>query len=571
MVSDPGSAGNGNDAGRRSEYAATYDYRDEHGTLLYQVVRIEPGPEGEKKTFRQRRSTGPGTWAWGLAETRRVLYRLPELARADPGQLVFVAEGEKDVENLRQIGCVATTNAMGAGKWRSEYSESLRGRHVVILPDNDEPGLQHALQVGQALRDVAASVTLLHLPGLPEKGDVSDWLQQPGHDKATLLGLVQELGRPAPTGEDFPLAQRGDAWEPGRSGHGRERDADKPKPILRMRCVDDLLARPASWLWQWWIPHGTLTVLDGDPGLGKSTLTLDLAARVSRGAPMPPDNDLAATGEPASVILLSAEDDPECTVRPRLEAAGANLRRIHILEAVSHGDEDRLPVLAIDLELLTDKIRTYGVKLVVIDPFTAFLPDDVDAHKDQSVRKLMYQLAVWSRKHAVSLLVVRHLNKLNGGPALYRGGGSIGIVGAARSALVVGKDPEDEAVRVLAVNKSNLGPIPAAVAYKLDPVMQGIARIQWLGESKLVPADILWHDQGGRRNGRPEAERQEAESFLMELLAEGPVLVSEIQRKARLAGVKSRTLDRAKTELGVVSRKQAGAWYWVHEGDLDKC
>lgn len=169
---------------------ATYDYCDENGCLLYQAVRFEP------KDFRQRR---PATahprphakedWHWNLTGTRRVLYRLPELLRADPSETVWICEGEKDVEALRRLGLVATTNAMGAGKWRKEYAEQLAGRRCVVLPDNDDPGRAHA----QAVLATLPGARILVLPGLPEKGDVSDWLAA-GGTKEKLIELAAGLG-----------------------------------------------------------------------------------------------------------------------------------------------------------------------------------------------------------------------------------------------------------------------------------------------------------------------------------------------------------------------------------------
>jgi hypothetical protein len=140
-------------------------------------VRLDP------KGFRQRRPdrTGEGGWLWNLKDVQRVLYRLPEVLKAVAvGQNVFVAEGEKDADNLAQLGLTATTNAGGAGKWSSGYSQTLRGAHVVIFPDNDEPGRQHAARVQQSLRGKAASVHIVNLPGLPPMGDVSDWLAAGG-------------------------------------------------------------------------------------------------------------------------------------------------------------------------------------------------------------------------------------------------------------------------------------------------------------------------------------------------------------------------------------------------------
>lgn len=161
----------------------TYDYVAEDGTVLYQVVRMVP------KDFRQRRPDGEG-WAWRLGDTRRVLYRLPQVvAQVAARKHVLVVEGEKDVHQLEALGFVATTNSGGAGKWRDEYSESLRGACVVILPDNDEPGRRHAQQVAAALSGVAAEVRVIELPNLPSKGDVSDWLAA-GGTAAELEGLI---------------------------------------------------------------------------------------------------------------------------------------------------------------------------------------------------------------------------------------------------------------------------------------------------------------------------------------------------------------------------------------------
>jgi hypothetical protein len=164
---------------------ATYDYCDESGAMLFQTVRFDP------KDFRQRRSDGNGGWIWNLDGVRRVLYRTPDLV--DPtaaDAVVHLVEGEKDADRLRGEGQVATCNPLGAGKWRPEYSEQLRGRRVVIVPDNDEPGRKHATAVAAALFTVAESVAVLELPGLPAKGDLSDWLDA-GHTIDELVELAR--------------------------------------------------------------------------------------------------------------------------------------------------------------------------------------------------------------------------------------------------------------------------------------------------------------------------------------------------------------------------------------------
>lgn len=177
---------------------ATYDYRDEQGKTLYQVVRFAP------KQFRQRHAQGGG-WVWGMNGVRRVLYRLPDIEK-NKRRGVVIVEGEKDADRLVSIGLLATTNAMGAGKWQKEYSESLRGRKCIIIPDNDQPGKEHAAAVAESLKDVASFVATIELDGLPEKGDVSDWLDS-GHSVDELKQLIQDAMKTGKT-EPKPSVSR---------------------------------------------------------------------------------------------------------------------------------------------------------------------------------------------------------------------------------------------------------------------------------------------------------------------------------------------------------------------------
>ena len=166
----PSKKTNGKDKPRK-EIVARYDYCDESAELLFQVVRFDP------KDFRQRKPNDAGGWTWKLEDVRRVLYKLPELIEGiAAGHPVYVPEGEKDVLTLNRLGVVATTNPGGAGKWRSEYSEALRGADVVLIPDHDDGGWEHVNQIGAQLQGIAARVRVLMLPGLAPKGDVSDWI-----------------------------------------------------------------------------------------------------------------------------------------------------------------------------------------------------------------------------------------------------------------------------------------------------------------------------------------------------------------------------------------------------------
>lgn len=173
-------SGNGKGPSSSPTIQTTYDYLDKSGNLLFQTVRYFP------KDFKQRRPDGKGGWIWNLKDITPTIYHLPQVIQAEA---VFVVEGEKDADNLDALGLVATTSPMGAGKWKAQYNEWLTGKHVAILPDNDEPGIKHAQGIAADLLKVAASVKILNLPDLPPKGDVSDWLKNNG-SKESLLALL---------------------------------------------------------------------------------------------------------------------------------------------------------------------------------------------------------------------------------------------------------------------------------------------------------------------------------------------------------------------------------------------
>lgn len=231
---------------------ATYDYCDEAGLLLFQVVRIFP------KDFRQRRKARKddppdkvkGGWIWSVKGTGLVLYRLPELLNSDPNALVFVVEGEKDVDNLRAIGLVATCNPMGAGKWSQRYNEALRDRRIVVIPDNDDAGRSHAATVVASLKNFATIAGTLPLPALPPKGDVSDWLAA-GGTAAQLTQLAEAMLGSIPEPDKFP----------------------DPIPSSRLRRPVD---EADSWLLEGYLKRGSVTQFSALWKAGKTTLLAHL-------------------------------------------------------------------------------------------------------------------------------------------------------------------------------------------------------------------------------------------------------------------------------------------------------
>lgn len=196
------------------DFAAIYPYDDEKGHLLFQACRKDP------KGFVQRRPDGNGRWIYDLKGVRRVLYRLPELIDSSQDALAFIVEGEKDVETLRSLGLTATCNPGGVSKWRESYNRFLKGRQVVVIPDNDEPGIKHAKHVANSIHDVAASVRVIELPGVGPKGDVSDWLNE-GHSKEELLALVDRAEDWHPAIQTNPREVSGTHFHPTDAGNAK--------------------------------------------------------------------------------------------------------------------------------------------------------------------------------------------------------------------------------------------------------------------------------------------------------------------------------------------------------------
>jgi hypothetical protein len=518
----------------RAEIVGTYDYQDEDGHLLFQVIRYSP------KSFRQRRPDGAGGWTWKLGNVRRVPYRLPELtAGVAANRWIVVVEGEKDADRLVHAGFVATCNAGGAGKFLPTFAPHFKGARVAILLDNDGAACTHGEQVASMLHGVANEVRVVTLPGLGEHGDVSDWLNAGGSaDELNRLILA------APTWE--PQEPAGDA-------------TDDDLGDLGVVCLADVAPERVDWLWPGRIPRGKLVILEGDPKVGKSTLALDLAARVTTGSPMP---DGARLPAPGTVIVMTAEDGLADTVRPRLDAAGADPTRVHAWESVPVLDDAgnptgiRPPSIPQDLDALERLIVRHRAVLVIVDVLSAYLGAGVDGHRDQDVRRALMPLAKLAERTGAAIVVIRHLNKSGGSHAMYRGGGSIGIAGAARSILLCAPDPDDESEtrRVLAVTGCNIAaPVPA-LAYHLAPAVEhDCARVMWDGTSEHTSDTLL----AAPVDDDERSDRHAVAEVISEVLANGPRPCEDVMKAIRGAGltVSEKTIQRTCRALGVEHRR----------------
>jgi RNA binding exosome subunit len=365
---------------------AEYDYPDENGEVLFQAVRLDP------KDFRQRRKPRPeddpskikGGWVWSLEGVRRVPYRLPELLEGvSMGHPVYIAEGEKGVEALARLGVIATCSPMGAGKWRDEYNEHLAGADVVILPDNDKPGEDHADMVAKSLKGVAAQVTVLRLAGLSKGADVADWIAAGG------------------TAEDLAQAA-------GLAAEAREPEA---KTRLKQYCIHDLIALdipPREMLLDPIIPEKGLAMVYAMRGTGKTHLACGCSYAVATGTPF-----LKWTGNGARRVLHCDGEMAADELRGRFAEImkGSKVKP----------DRGMLNILTADLlefgigNLAEPSVQQelepllVGVELLVLDnlsSLTAVIRDN-DAESWNPIQAWLLRL----RRRGTSVLIVHHAGK----------------------------------------------------------------------------------------------------------------------------------------------------------------
>jgi hypothetical protein len=344
---------------------------------------------------------------------------------------------------------------------------------------------------------------------------------------------------------------------PSKAVH--EGNGEPPKTEAMLLTAADIVEKPIKWLWESRIPYGMVSILDGDPDLGKSTITMDLAARLSRGWEMPPANSQDVIRAPGNVLVLNAEDAAASTIVPRLRLAGANMKRIKILTGIKRGEEECDVLLPFDLDVIRDTIVENLIRFVVVDPFMAYLDGSLDAHRDQDVRRCMRQLGKVAEETTAAFLVNRHLDKLMGGPALYRGGASIGIIGAARSGLIVGKHPQIPGTMVLARNKGNLAAPWRSLCYSLERVEgEQLARVGWGEETDLNAEDILAH---------PSAKRSKADQAtddIREILAAGPMPTEELDKRMKTHRHSANAIKHGRKEAGVKTYREGfgkdGKW-----------
>ena len=329
---------------------------------------------------------------------------------------------------------------------------------------------------------------------------------------------------------------------------------EKPTKASRaiIECIADVQREEVTWLWQDRIPAGKITMIDGDPGSGKSWCSMAIASAITTGSSLPEDS---TKRDPANVLLLAAEDGLADTIRPRLEDMGANLEHVQVLTAIcNEKGEERYPSLVNDLASIAEELERQKYSLVIIDPLNSYMGAELNTDKDAAVRSVLDPLARLAEQHQVAVLCIRHLTKSGRDKAIYRGQGSIAYTAASRVAHLVGINPENEEERAIICIKNNLAPPPTALAFGVHK-----GKFSWNGETYLTAEDLLCTHQASE-NRHPALD--EAIDFLLTILANGALPYTEIERQAKDANIAERTLKRAKADLDVKSRREANVWVW---------
>lgn len=329
-------------------------------------------------------------------------------------------------------------------------------------------------------------------------------------------------------------------------------DNRRDEPNLKLINMEQVEVEKIDWLLYPFIPFGKVTIVQGDPGEGKTTMVLQIIAKLTKGeAVLPSGSDEPALEEktmdlePVNVIYQTAEDGLGDTIKPRLLSAGTDCSRVMVI------DDNDQALTMMDARLEEAIIRTKA-RLVVLDPIQGFLGAAVDMHRANEIRPLMKRIAVLAEKYHCAIILIGHMNKNSNGKSSYRGLGSIDFQAAARSVLIVGRIKDEPEIRVVCHVKSSLAPEGKSIAFRLDKD----TGFEWIGEYDISADDLLSGDNRGQKI-------HEAKEFLKEILVSGSVAQTKVAEEAESRGIKKKTLWNAKKELEIESVKIGNQWFWM--------
>ena len=329
-------------------------------------------------------------------------------------------------------------------------------------------------------------------------------------------------------------------------------DNRRDEPNLKLINMEQVDVEKIDWLLYPFIPFGKVTIVQGDPGEGKTTMVLQIIAKLTKGeAVLPSGSDEPALEEktmdlePVNVIYQTAEDGLGDTIKPRLLSAGADCSRVMVI------DDNDQALTMMDARLEEAIIKTKA-RLVVLDLIQGFLGAAVDMHRANEIRPLMKRVAVLAEKYHCAIILIGHMNKNSNGKSSYRGLGSIDFQAAARSVLIVGRIKDEPEIRVVCHVKSSLAPEGKSIAFRLDKD----TGFEWIGEYDISADDLLSGDNRGQKI-------HEAKEFLKEILVSGSVAQTKVAEEAESRGIKKKTLWNAKKELEIESVKIGNQWFWM--------
>lgn len=324
---------------------------------------------------------------------------------------------------------------------------------------------------------------------------------------------------------------------------------EKQNVELKLIHMEDVVSKEVEWLWYPYIPYGKITIIEGDPGEGKTTLVLKLAAALSMGLPLPCDDDKEY--EPIHIIYQTAEDGIEDTIKPRLEKAGADCSMIRVIDET---DKE----LSMTDDRLEQAIIETKARLIILDPIQAYIGATVDMHRANEIRPVLKHLGIIAEKHNCAIILIGHMNKASGSKSTYRGLGSIDIQATARSVLLVARLRDKPNIRIMAHDKSSLAPAGDAIGFEMT---------EDNGMVCIGPYDITIDELLSGNEGRGKKKLDIAENFIKEYFGTNKVIPSnEIMMEAAKRSIKRNTLLSAKKKLGITSDKEKaedGTIYWT--------
>jgi len=504
-----------------------YMYTDPDGNAVLKKIRTA------QKDFFWQHKDDDGQWKNGRNGITPPIFGLYE---AKGQNLVYIVEGEKDVLTLKKLGQAAVSLADGAkSKWHKEYRDYFKGKEIVLLPDNDEPGRNYAAMLSDKLVSIAESVKVVDLakiwPDMPEHADISDYVAAFGRES---FENVLTLAKNTPT----------------RTAAG----------TLKIMSMNDIAAEQVDWLWKPYIPSGKITLITADPGMGKTFFCLYLAATVSTGrrfwGQLPGEHR-----EPGRVIYQTAEDGLADTLKPRLIPMEPDFKNILVIDESEEG-------LSLSDERIEAAMKLYHPALMIFDPLQAYLGAEVDMHRANEVRPVMAKIAHLAEEYKCAVVFIMHNSKMGQNQALYRSLGSIDIPAIARSMLIMGKHPEIENQRLIFHEKSSLAAHGQTMAVEITPQFGGLS---FCGYSEYKADDVLNARIGAR--SKPSVKKEDVAEKLLELLNahDGVVSLEQVEQMQREHGWSKPTMYRAKDDLKIKSLKlgfsEKKTWWMLPDTD----